>query len=195
MKIKQPRKKPIKAILLIAGLLILVAGAYAAFAYTSDKWPFTKSDSGPTKEEQQTIDDQNAKEKQDLLDAEAANDDEATSDQTDSDTKSKDYNPASSGSRPKVSKSSDIDLAASTKNDQLVVSSKLPSISSGTCKITLTKGGSVVTKQADIIYSPEYSTCAGFSFTTSEISRGKWNIKLDVNSSAGSSSKSITYNF
>lgn len=50
----------------------------------------------------------------------------------------------------------------------------------GVCKLTLTKGLSVVTKTSDTYALPSTSTCKGFSISKSELSIGTWKVELSV---------------
>lgn len=52
--------------------------------------------------------------------------------------------------------------------------------SSGTCKLTVTNGSKTTVQEAQIIYQPEYSMCAGFSVPVSPSGTGNWSISLEV---------------
>lgn len=53
-----------------------------------------------------------------------------------------------------------------------------PLTGSGTCTLTLTKGSSTLTKNADIQAQASSSTCRGFDIPVSELSAGEWNVVL-----------------
>lgn len=55
-------------------------------------------------------------------------------------------------------------------------------LSSGECKLTLTKGSVSVTKTAAIVANPSSSTCSGFDISTSELGTGAWDIKINLTS-------------
>lgn len=74
-------------------------------------------------------------------------------------------------------------------NGTVTIFTKLDSETSGKCQLTVQNGAKTVTKSADIIYQPEFSTCAGFSLPISGIGYGNWTISL----AAGGSTKQISY--
>jgi hypothetical protein len=53
-------------------------------------------------------------------------------------------------------------------------------MNSGACTLTLTKGSTVITKQANIQAGPSTSTCQGFDVAGSELSSGSWSAALKV---------------
>jgi hypothetical protein len=65
-------------------------------------------------------------------------------------------------------------------NGNVTVFTKIYDNSAKNCQIVLTKDSATITKQASVIYQPEYSTCAGFSIQKSELSSGSWQISLTV---------------
>jgi hypothetical protein len=72
-----------------------------------------------------------------------------------------------------------IDLSASkTDASTVTIFTKLKNYASGTCELTITNGPKTYPNTADILYQPEYSTCAGFSVPLSELGSGTWTIKL-----------------
>lgn len=86
-----------------------------------------------------------------------------------------------------------ITLTAKNEDELVVVTTNLDSVSSGTCTLTLTSNGKTLTKTASVIYTPEYSSCAGFSINKSELSGNSWLITLSVNTSTSTITKSITH--
>lgn len=89
--------------------------------------------------------------------------------------------------------SSNITLATTTSGDQVIISTKLTGYSDGTCSLKITNGTLSIAKDAEVIYAPNYSTCAGFSISTSELGSGVWNIELTVVSGGQTTSKSASY--
>ena len=191
MKINKTRSKKPIIITAVAVLTVLLVG-YVALAKTQNIWPFTKENDTSVKtskdidrEEKETKEARDAQQKQDFLD----NENSGTKNNTDttSDTSVK----------PKPSKkpvsNSQIDLAAESQDQSLVVTTKLKNITSGTCELTLTKGSKTVKESANIIYTPEYSTCEGFAIDKSRLGSGVWNIRLVVKTASASPEKTITY--
>lgn len=75
------------------------------------------------------------------------------------------------------------DLLAEIQGNNLVIRATIPLISEGTCTLTLTKGGAVVTKTATLIINPTNSSCAGWDIPTSELTTGSWSISVQVSAS------------
>jgi cytoskeletal protein RodZ len=92
---------------------------------------------------------------------------------------------------PPVS-SDGISLSASQPNaNQIVVTSKLVGYSDGTCTLTVTNGAKSTTQRVQVIYQPQFSTCAGFTIPISTIGSGNWVLSLVVNSGGLNTSKTI----
>ena len=88
-----------------------------------------------------------------------------------------------------------IQISASTVASNLVITTKLDGISDKDttqgCNLSIKSSSQEIIKQAEIIYQPDFSTCAGFSIPTQEINEtGVLTITLVV----GSTSNTITYN-
>jgi hypothetical protein len=71
---------------------------------------------------------------------------------------------------------SKVDIFAVNDSDNVIVSSKLYGFSDGECSMSVTNGSKSFNESAQIIYQPEYSTCAGFSIPKSELGSGTWTI-------------------
>ena len=90
--------------------------------------------------------------------------------------------------------SSTIDLSAKQEsNNTVTIFTKLAGYSSGSCKLVLANGSKSKTQIADIIYQPEYSTCAGFSIPVSDLGVGDWNLQLSIQSNGQSAKKSLIF--
>ena len=78
--------------------------------------------------------------------------------------------------------SSSIELSADRNGDSatIIVKLKEQGYSQGKCSLTVAANGKKVTQNADIIYQPEYSTCAGFSIPVSSLGGGQWAISLSI---------------
>lgn len=53
-------------------------------------------------------------------------------------------------------------------------------LSSGTCNLTMTSGGTTVTRSADIDASASTSTCQGFDIPLSDLPSGAWQITVRI---------------
>lgn len=87
-----------------------------------------------------------------------------------------------------------IKLSAVQDAGTVTITSKLTGYSAGLCRLTITNGSSSISENADIIYQPEYSTCAGFNIVKNRLGPGVWNITLYATPTGGSElSKNIEY--
>lgn len=83
---------------------------------------------------------------------------------------------------PVPTDNSSIELSADKDGDNVTIIVKLKEqgYSQGKCSLTVAANGKKVAQNADIIYQPEYSTCAGFSVPISSVGGGQWTISLSV---------------
>lgn len=101
-------------------------------------------------------------------------------------------NPSSGNSTSNTTNTS-IDLSAHQASDNTVtVIAKLAGYGSGTCKLSVSNGTHSITQQADVIYQPEYSSCAGFSVPVDQLGTGTWDITVSIITDAGTGSKTIS---
>jgi hypothetical protein len=85
----------------------------------------------------------------------------------------------------------DIELSGKQEADgTITVFTKLYGYTSGSCELKISNGGESYQQTAEIVYQPEYSSCAGFSIPISELGPGEWNITLTL-SGAQTASKSL----
>lgn len=90
--------------------------------------------------------------------------------------------------------SNNLTVSASKANATTVaVSTELKNYSDGTCQLVVQNGASNVTQNAQVIFAPDFSTCAGFSVPISSLGTGTWSITLNVTSGGTTETKSITY--
>lgn len=83
---------------------------------------------------------------------------------------------------PVPTNNSSIELSADKDGNDVTIIVKLKEqgYSQGKCSLNVAANGKRVTQDADIIYQPEYSTCAGFSIPMSSVGNGQWTISLSV---------------
>lgn len=79
--------------------------------------------------------------------------------------------------------------ATQTDSSTVTVQTKLVGYSDGSCTLTATNGSKTFNQTAQVIYAPDFSTCAGFSVPVSQLGTGTWNVKLDVTSRGNTQSK------
>jgi len=83
--------------------------------------------------------------------------------------------------------------ATKSGSDQVVVSTKLAGYSDGSCSLHVSNGNKVNDQTAQVIYAPNFSTCAGFSVPISQLGSGTWSISLTVTSGGVTTTKNISY--
>lgn len=157
-KSRTSRKKP----LLVAGLILLLGLGVLAVLEKAGVTNFihgnTPTTTGPTKEEQQTQQKVDQENKQKFIES----------------------------PDPTPTQPSAVTLELSAKqepNGSVTVLSKIHNAANGTCTLTITNGAASYTQTADIIYQPDFSSCAGFSVPKEKLGSGEWTIKLSVNAS------------
>ena len=188
MKIQ--KNKPTKKIILTSAIAAVAIGliAYYAIADNLRWWPFNQasstiggspaSDSHDEVESEQTIM-RHSDNKQDFLDKE--------------EEQSKQSDKLGTRSDAKETNPQGIQISASEKQGMLIVTTKLSSVPSGVCNLTVSRGKIVIKKVANVIYAPEYSSCAGFSINKNELGSGELNIHLKVEAPNGKIEKTINY--
>lgn len=76
-----------------------------------------------------------------------------------------------------------IDLSAKQESDNSVtVLTKLSAVPDGTCTLKISNGSKTYTQTAEVIYQPNFSSCAGFSVNREKLGTGEWIIKVAVTS-------------
>ncbi len=81
--------------------------------------------------------------------------------------------------------------ATQKDSSRVVVSTELVGYSDGSCELTVTNGTSHTSQTAQVIYAPNFSTCAGFTVPVSSLGAGTWNISLAVTSGGITNTKSL----
>lgn len=87
---------------------------------------------------------------------------------------------------PVVPMSSD-DIVITAKqeaNGDVTVLTQLTGFPDGECNLVVQNGAKSTTKTAQIIYQPEFSTCAGFTVAKSELGAGAWTFTLTAKTSS-----------
>lgn len=93
-----------------------------------------------------------------------------------------------------LTSNSSLSLSAKTEtNGTVTVFTRLPAVPNGTCNLSVLNGTKTYSQEAEVIYQPEYSSCAGFSVPVSNLGQGNWNIKLSVTSNGNTVINSINY--
>lgn len=174
-QLSKNKKRYPKIIALVVIALVVLAGAL----FVLDKYGIINifnhpTNSGPTAAEKKIESETNAKNKANYI--------ENTSPEK-GNTKN-----SSGVTVPVPDSPSTITLLANQQGSNVVVTTKLngQGYSSGKCILTVSSNGKNTTQSADIIYQPEYSTCAGFSVPVSSVGAGSWSIALSATPQGGS---------
>ncbi len=73
--------------------------------------------------------------------------------------------------------------------EKLIVQSQLYGTGWQECTLDAVSNEKKVTKKAEALYQPDFSTCLGFSIDRSELSSGEWIVTLSVTNSDGQTYK------
>lgn len=162
------KKQKILKLAVLSCLILLLAGGLYWFIHVHNR-PMAQAPTGPTPEQIKQQSDTDAAQKKQAVE-----------------------NPPSTQPSPAPT-SSNISLTAKQEsNGSVTVTANLGHISNGTCKLDVTNGAKTTSQTADVIYQPEFSSCAGFSVPVSSEGSGMWTIKLTVTSNGTSASQTIT---
>ena len=71
-------------------------------------------------------------------------------------------------------------LSAAQEGDTVTILTKVFGLSSGECMLKIQNGNLNTSQKAQLIYQPEFSSCAGFSLKNSVLGFGKWQITVEV---------------
>lgn len=174
------KQLPLKYIIVSVVLIVGLAGAFA-WGYVSQQ-DSTNNDSdqetsivepAPTQ-----LSDEEAAAKQKFIEEQ-----EKEPSKTDSDS-------LTSGNQ--TSTPAKLELSASNNGGSVTVMSRLSGIGDGSCNLRATNGNQSYTEEADVIYQPTYSTCAGFSVPVSELGAGNWQITVQATSIDGVKAQATT---
>lgn len=166
--VKNKSSQKIKIVIATAVVVVFAVTAWMIVAHASSSWPF-----GPAQTTNSQVDDTNPL----GVDRDETTNDADQAGPTKSPSQYEGTNPNTTPSLTGfISYNSVVDgnLVVRLTIDQ--------ALTSGTCKLTLTKGGSSITKTSSIIANPSSSTCSGFDVPTSELSSGAWTIQIILTS-------------
>lgn len=110
-----------------------------------------------------------------------------------SSTDSKGNTAASTGTYTPPNNTDNITITPTRQNDQVVLRIKLKGYSDGSCALTITNDAKSTSQTAQVVYAPDFSTCAGFSIPVSTLGSGNWNISLAVTSGGITTNQSSAY--
>lgn len=145
--------KPYRPVILVA-LAILTIGLVSWLVYQNRKPVSNQDQSGPTAEQLKQEAEFNSQKKQDLIEGNSSTPSAPTT--TDSVTLS----------------------AQKESNGTVTIFTKIYGVGRGTCNLQVTNSSQQTSQTAEVIYQPEYSSCAGFSVPISELGSGNWTIKV-----------------
>lgn len=82
--------------------------------------------------------------------------------------------------------SSAITITAEQDGSTVSILTKLKDFSGGSCELSISNGAKTHTTSAEVIYQPEFSSCAGFAIPVSQLGSGQWTIVLNATPTGGS---------
>lgn len=163
------KNKKTIAIITVAILLVLGGAGFWYKKYYHKNFPVVQS--GPTPAQQKQQADVYASEKKQAVE----------------------NPPATQTTTPAPVPTSNISLSTRQEsNGTVTVFTKLAGVSDGTCVLNVTNGSKSTSQTADVIYQPQYSSCAGFSVPISSVGTGTWTLKLSLTTHGTTSSNTIT---
>jgi len=168
MKINRSNKTPTKITATIIAIVVLASIAtYAAFSYLHQK-------DSPTNTAQQKKSPEGIDYNQPTKEQQAA----GTVQKNQAQTQAQSDKASTTNSNGKVT----VTIPSIMSSDgQVRISTLIEAVTNdGTCTLSLSKDGTVVTKQSGIQAGPSSSTCKGFTIPTSELSSGQWQATIQV---------------
>ena len=175
MKSINKTSSSLRKFLTVLVILTLVVGAYAITSYFTKLWPFNAPTPQQSSQESPSAAQQAAENqtKQDLIEDTNTKDSESTDNATDN-------------------QANIIITTNQEQNGTLTVLTKLYGYSDGTCTLKVTNGSHTSSQTADIIFQPEYSSCAGFSVNIAQHGTGTWNVELTTITKGQSATKKLS---
>lgn len=157
--------------MLVAGILFALEKSHTTDLVADP----TKKTNTPTKQQQKQVQASDSSSKGEFLDNEY-------SDKVDSSTNN------TSDTQP----TSTLKTLAIRQGSDVIIAAQIHGITSGICKLTVSNLGMEHSQTADVVYQPEYSSCAGFSVPVSSVGTGVWNILLTASNNASSATSNST---
>ena len=164
MKINKSKSSKKQIILSLIAVALIAGCGIAYYIYNQNRDEVNRDNTSGVKESQ-------------------VKDNEGPSVSSDTDDPGSTTNPdkiTSPGTKPSTDAS--IEAPTITRIEQTGANVRISTIfnsnTSGSCNLTLEKGGARITHTADIIVGPSYYTCNGFLVPTSELSPGTWSVLI-----------------
>lgn len=162
-KAKKSHKKP----LLVAGVIVLLIGVMAALYFVIQKDPAPAN---------------GQKTERDMIDYNPPTDEQKQAAETEKLNKNNTpSNPQPNNTTPTIA----ITSAEQDADRQLVVKTELAGSGWNKCTLMLKHNNQTITKEADVLYQPSFSTCMGFAVGASELADGEWNLTLTASKTDG----------
>lgn len=177
---KQKTKKPLIISFIIILMIITVAASYIYFKQQNDS-ETTHDNSNPAIKKEVL-----KKDKNDSSNSQAARESNNTESNVDTSApaieKEKDLTPEYEGTSTNNAPTLTGAIThTSVVNSTLIIRTTInQSGITGSCDLTLKNGSKVVSRTVSIAQNPSSSTCEGFDIPVSELSKGNWNITIDI---------------
>lgn len=180
-KVSHKKSRIAKALLVLAILALIVVLLLFVLEKTKTtdliKMPVPNSQSGPTEQQAEQQQKAEISAKEQFIDT--------------TDATGKPLPPDATA--PRTQPTTLVELTAKQEGSSVTILTKMQNISDGSCRLTLTNGAKSTSQTAQVIYQPEFASCAGFSVPVSTLGLGSWDISLMVTPSTGTEvTKSIS---
>jgi|JI10StandDraft_1071094.scaffolds.fasta_scaffold286157_2 cytoskeletal protein RodZ len=76
-------------------------------------------------------------------------------------------------------------ITAEQEGSNVNILSKITGVPSGECTLQIQNGAVATTQKAQLIYQPEFSSCAGYSIPRNVLGAGRWQITVTVTNPSG----------
>jgi hypothetical protein len=117
------------------------------------------------------------------------NEEQATRAKTDAESKQQYLDKATAQNQIQTTQpdvvSTTLNLTATQSDNRVTVLTKIHGVSAGSCTLAVANSSKTTEQTVQIIYQPEFSSCAGFSLPVSAVGTGTWNITVKITSDKG----------
>lgn len=183
MKILKSKYSQNKRLLLVSALTLAIAIlSYTTYAYMSKAWPFNAGVKNTSDSINPTFDSNQNNSSEDIVYTTGK---DKSGDEVSPTNKTPPQYDTPKNEAPNPNTLSGIINYAEVSDGNLNIRNTINQrLSGGVCSLTLKNlaTGKKVTRKADVIADPTASTCQGFSVPTSELSSGRWDIIIEIQS-------------
>lgn len=93
--------------------------------------------------------------------------------------------PSEEPSPSPAAQQTNLTITANQDGNTITILTKIQGVASGECALKVQNGTASTSQKAQLIYQPEFSSCAGFSLQKSVLGVGKWDFTVTVTPTSG----------